>query len=308
MPVYNGERHLAEAIESVLAQSHRDFEFVIVDDGSTDGSSGIIDRYAARDARIRVIRQANAGGAAARNTGIEAAKREFVAMLDQDDAMLPHRLATQLAAALADPDVLLWSGHAVKISDTGRELGVYGVGPTDRNEYESYRGRAEAMLLHGPAFFAKKDVYTRVGGYLPELALVDDTDLANRVAELGPVQAIPEPINRHRYHAGSATFGGFFRQADLAGYVWARTAAAAQGRTLTLADYQRDQAARGALAKRRDSLFIRSRFYFRCAGIALAGGRRPEALLNFVKSAICYPPYFTRRVVEQVRGRSHPDQ
>ena len=104
MPVYNGERYLAEAIASVLGQTYADFEFIIVDDGSTDGSAVIIGEFVERDSRIRFIRlERNLGQANARNAGIEATSGKYVAMMDCDDVCLPDRLRKQMNFLEAHP-------------------------------------------------------------------------------------------------------------------------------------------------------------------------------------------------------------
>jgi len=92
IPVYNAERYLREALDSVLAQTYADWECVCVDDGSTDGSGAILDEYAVRDARFRVIHQSNAGVATARNVGLAAAGGEWIGWLDADDVYAPCRL------------------------------------------------------------------------------------------------------------------------------------------------------------------------------------------------------------------------
>ncbi|HET8898233.1 MAG TPA: glycosyltransferase family A protein [Rhodanobacteraceae bacterium] len=97
MPVYDAARWLPQALDSVLAQSHANFEVVAVDDGSRDASADILARYAAADARVRVLRQANAGVAAARNAAIRAARGDYVAFLDADDRWHPDKLTRQLA-------------------------------------------------------------------------------------------------------------------------------------------------------------------------------------------------------------------
>src|SRR5258706_7823750 len=91
-PVYNAARFLAEAIESAQRQTFDDFEMLIVDDGSKDDTAGITEEFAAHDPRIRLIRQRNAGTAAARNTAIRAARGELFALLDSDDVWLPEFL------------------------------------------------------------------------------------------------------------------------------------------------------------------------------------------------------------------------
>lgn len=95
-PCYNGEKYVAHTIRSVLAQTYENWELIIVDDGSTDGSASIIRSFAQTDSRIRFIRQENAGSAAARNAGIRAARGRFLALLDADDVWEPEFLAEQL--------------------------------------------------------------------------------------------------------------------------------------------------------------------------------------------------------------------
>jgi CDP-glycerol glycerophosphotransferase len=98
MPVYNVEGYLAEAVDSVLSQSHRNFELILVDDGSTDTSGEMCDQFASNDSRIQVIHKANAGLGAARNTGIAAATGEFIAFIDSDDYLLPGAYEAMLRA------------------------------------------------------------------------------------------------------------------------------------------------------------------------------------------------------------------
>ncbi len=106
MPVYNGERFLAEAIESILQQTFTDFEFLIVDDGSMDGSLAIIQDYAERDPRIRILElPENKGVSIARNTGITQASGKLITGMDSDDISLPQRLEKQVAYLEAHPDI-----------------------------------------------------------------------------------------------------------------------------------------------------------------------------------------------------------
>ncbi len=95
-PCYNGEKYLAETIESVLSQTYREWEMLIVDDGSMDSSAKIAEEYTGKDSRIKVIRQENAGSAAARNQGIKRCKGQYIALLDADDIWLPTFLEKQI--------------------------------------------------------------------------------------------------------------------------------------------------------------------------------------------------------------------
>ena len=109
MPVYNGEKYVAEAIESILAQTFTDFEFIIVDDGSQDRSPEIIREYVRRDDRVRCLRQErNTGVSSARNRGIDDAGGEFVALMDADDVSLPTRLEKRSAFCSSIRQLALW--------------------------------------------------------------------------------------------------------------------------------------------------------------------------------------------------------
>ena len=122
MPVYNVERFVAHAIDSVLAQSFADFELIIVDDGGTDGSMAIVRQYS--DPRIRIISQANRGLAGARNTGIAASEAPFVALLDSDDAMAPEKLERHVIHLRANPDVGVSYAGAELMDEAGVLLGI----------------------------------------------------------------------------------------------------------------------------------------------------------------------------------------
>ena len=99
VPVWNGEKTIAAAVESVLSQTLKELELILVDDGSTDGTAAICDACAAKDPRVRVIHQANGGVGTARNTGLDAARGTWIAWLDSDDTLMPEMLETLLAAA-----------------------------------------------------------------------------------------------------------------------------------------------------------------------------------------------------------------
>ena len=121
VPVYNAEKYLQECVESVLCQTLSDIELILVDDGSTDSSPTLCDQYAAKDARVRVIHQENAGAAAARNHGLGIAQGEYVAFVDSDDWIDADMYERMFAAAELDKSELVIC-DCLKESDRGSQL------------------------------------------------------------------------------------------------------------------------------------------------------------------------------------------
>ncbi|WP_457936112.1 glycosyltransferase family 2 protein [Mesorhizobium sp. 10J20-29] len=114
LPVWNGEKYLVHALDSIFAQSHKAVDVIVVDDGSTDATCSICEQHAGT---IRVVSQANAGPSVARNTGIEHAKGDFVAFLDYDDLWTPEKLAKQLAVFASHPEIGACVGYVQEFED-----------------------------------------------------------------------------------------------------------------------------------------------------------------------------------------------
>ena len=204
MPVYQGDQHLAAAIESVLAQTFELFELLVVDDGSTDGSSAIARTFAERDPRIRYRRQENAGQGAARNAGIGMARGDAVAFLDQDDLWLPDKLARQLPL-LDDTTVVYSDTYILRDGGSGREerlsdhLDDWPVPATLRSLIV---GNTIPVLtaLVSRRLLVEHDAFTSD----PALKGVDDYDLWLRLAAAGVTFSyIPEPLAVYRVHKAS---------------------------------------------------------------------------------------------------------
>ncbi|MFC2023356.1 glycosyltransferase family 2 protein [Chloroflexota bacterium] len=130
MPCYNAELYLREAIQSVLDQTFEDYEIVAVDDGSTDGTRTVVEAF--DDSRLRYIYRENGGPGAARNTGISAARGEYIAPLDADDLALPHRLSSQLAALDAEPTLSVVGSGYEWIDGAGQHI------PWERHSWQRF--------------------------------------------------------------------------------------------------------------------------------------------------------------------------
>lgn len=119
MPCFNATDFVAESIESVLNQTFTDFELILIDDGSTDATLGILKQYAAKDNRIVVIEKENTGPADSRNWGIRVSKGDWIAILDSDDIAMPTRLELQLAYVVNDPNLVALGSDSISINSSG---------------------------------------------------------------------------------------------------------------------------------------------------------------------------------------------
>jgi glycosyltransferase involved in cell wall biosynthesis len=194
MGIYNGARDLARSVESVLAQEGVDFEFIIVDDGSDDGSREMLADYAARDGRVRMIAQENTGLTRALIRGCREARGKYIARQDADDVSSPGRLAA-LSCFLERHDEAVLVFSWVRILAPGGEV-VGQVDPSISTKELTRRLREEMVGIpaHGSVMF-RKDAYDRVGGYRQEFYYAQDCDLWLRMAWEGDTGC----VHRHLY-------------------------------------------------------------------------------------------------------------
>lgn len=192
MPVYNTRPYVAEAIGSILKQTCRGFELIILDDGSTDGTLAILRRYEKRDSRIRLITRENRGLVATRNELLRAAKGRLVAWADSDDISYPDRLEKQ-RACFADPEVV-WVTAAIRMVDSaGNPIRVVPLSDDPGSTCVAMMDRETAM---------------RLGGFREELRICEDRDMELRMREVGRVLSLPEVLLDYRQHPGSVCSSG----------------------------------------------------------------------------------------------------
>ncbi len=203
MPTYNAARFVGAAVESILGQTFTDFEFVIVDDCSNDGSSELLREYASRDGRIRLLRnERNLDFVRSRNIGIGEARGPLIANMDSDDIALPERLAAQHAFMLAHPDVGVCGAGIFLIDEDGRDLGV-------RRYRCDDQGLRDRFFLFNPfahpITMIRRHVLDEVGLYNPAHVLADDLDLWFRIGTRYKLANLDRPLLKYRVHPGSAT-------------------------------------------------------------------------------------------------------
>jgi hypothetical protein len=197
MPVYDAEPFLPAALDSILAQTFTDFELIAIDDGSRDGSAGILQAFAARDPRIRVVTQENRGIVATLNRAIELARAPLVARMDADDLSRPDRFAKQIAYLRQHPEVAAVSGAMDVIDDGGAYLRTL-VFPT-------LPGAIESELIHRNCFchapmMARTAALRSVGGYRARVQYAEDYDLWLRLTEVARLANLPDVLYSVRMH------------------------------------------------------------------------------------------------------------
>lgn len=195
IPAYNAEAFIADTIQSVLAQTYQDFEIIVVDDGSTDGTLAALDAF---NGRVRVHSQRNSGVATARNAGAGLATGTFIAFLDADDLWLPHKLEQQLYHSTAP------------MTFTDRfNIGARGELPELQSDVTAMHGGdvfvpllREGNFITNTSVMMRRALFEKMGGFYTGLNGTEDWDLWIRVAESHEIGFIPEPLVRYRFHTG----------------------------------------------------------------------------------------------------------
>ena len=204
MAAYNTERWIAAAIDSVLAQTFADFELLIVDDGSTDGTPGIISEHSRRDPRIRILRPSRVGVVEARNMAIREARGEYIAIMDSDDLSMPDRFEKEVTLLDTNLDILAVTAGMAMIHGqltvpndlTGLKTLIPSDGPVGNLSGFDIR---YLPTPHPPAMF-RREALLKVGLYRPHFTHAEDADLFLRMEELGSVHRMPDILCLYRKH------------------------------------------------------------------------------------------------------------
>jgi glycosyltransferase involved in cell wall biosynthesis len=202
LPVRDCERYIAQAVKSIVEQTFRNFELIVVDDGSRDRTLPILAEWAAQDQRIQVLARPRLGLVAALEAGRAGAKGFFIARMDADDIADPERLSRQVEYLDRHPEVIAVGGQIELIDVEGRSLGsrIFPVTPADCRAYLK-RG---APFCH-PAVLIRSDALAFVGGYRTAFEPAEDMDLWLRLAKMGELANLDVNVLRYRVHAASMT-------------------------------------------------------------------------------------------------------
>lgn len=200
---YNASEFLSEAVESILSQTYRDFEFILIDDGSTDETLDIIKGYAAKDRRIVVIQKQNTGLTDSLNVGLKVAKGDWIARMDADDIALPTRLQSQMNFIACHPRLVLLGGGCITIDDRGKDIRKYEY-PHTHDKLVRHLEKGRSPFPHSTALYNRRFVFTR-GGYRNRLNGAEDNDLWLRMCQYGEIACLRTPLVKLRKHGGSIT-------------------------------------------------------------------------------------------------------
>jgi glycosyltransferase involved in cell wall biosynthesis len=203
LPVHNGEDQLEVSIESILGQTLDDLELIVVDDGSTDRTPALLQRFAERDPRVLVCRQDHGGIVAALNRGAGLARASYLARMDADDIAAPDRLAKQAAFLDSNADVALVGGDIEYVLGEGRRIRFSPL-PTAPGVIADRLFAGKDCFVH-PTVMIRTDALAQVGGYRPAFEGAEDADLWLRLAERFPLANLPDVVLAKRVHPGQVS-------------------------------------------------------------------------------------------------------
>jgi GT2 family glycosyltransferase len=210
MPVYNGARYLAAALDSVLSQTFSSFELLVMDDGSTDETPAILARYAARDSRIRVFCRPHQGQIATRNELLRLADGDIVACADADDICLPDRFVQQMRSMSGDGRLWVLGTGMISIDGSGRRRRPWRVPTGSDAVREGLEGRC---CIGHPSCMMRRQSILAIGGYRPAYEAAEDYDLFLRASEHGKVDNLEAVGVLYRKHGESVSQRQALRQA-----------------------------------------------------------------------------------------------
>lgn len=200
LPAYNAAAYVDEAVRSILGQTFRDFEFIIIDDGSTDATASILERYAQLDGRIRLHRQENQGMIAALNRGCRSARGQYIARMDADDISLPRRLERQLEYIERRPQIGILGTWIYNMDQNGSVKSVWR--PPTNPKVLAWTHFFGVCVSHHTVLM-RREVLEKLDFYRPDAVHCEDVDLWLRASSITEFGNVPEVLSKYRVWNGS---------------------------------------------------------------------------------------------------------
>jgi len=291
MPTYNASTFITKSIESILNQTFKHFEFIIIDDGSTDNTLKIINKYAKRDTRIKVIKSKHIGISKALNKGIAESKYPWIARMDADDIALPKRLEKQINATKINPKVVAWGAYAYHINSKENILSIARTGPISEKKFYEQRNSGQTILVIHPTAFLKKEILLKAGGYDSRFDGAEDIELFDRMAEYGPILAIQKPLLLYRISLQSFFMKKFFLSNLICKYVNARHGARLKGKKLSYKGFLKEYKQQPLFSRCNRYFRILGQFYFRKGSVFFAEKHYLQSCFYLSLSIFLNPKY-----------------
>lgn len=200
--IYNGEKYLRQAVDSVLSQSLTNFELLLIDDGSSDRSLDMLRQYAQKDSRCRVFTGKNQGVIHSRNMGNQQALAEYIAVMDADDICMPERLETQFQFLKAHPDYVAVGSRVLLIDPEGRPIMPLLLAST-HEEIDAIHMAGRGGAIINPSTMMRKSAFMQVGMYRENSLHAEDMDMFLRLAEVGKLANLTNTLLHYRQHPSS---------------------------------------------------------------------------------------------------------
>lgn len=205
MPVYNAERYVSEALGSILNQTYHNFEFLIIDDGSTDRSLAILQDYAGADNRIHLTSRPNTGYVVALNEMLRLARGQFIARMDSDDRAEAHRFRRQLEFLETHPAHVAVGSRVLLIDPDGCPIREFREAMTHEEVDHAHMHNCSGAVICHPTAMMRRQAVIEVGGYRPEAEPAEDVDLFLRLAEIGKLEVLSDVLLQYRLHFDSVS-------------------------------------------------------------------------------------------------------
>jgi glycosyltransferase involved in cell wall biosynthesis len=300
MPVYNGMPYLKDAIQSILAQTYKQFHFLIIDDGSTDKSLEYL--KALTDARVEHRSQKNMGVCATLNEAIATCDAELIARLDQDDIALPFRLQEQVDFLVSHRDYACVLSNISRISGSkNKDFGSYEI--NSQEGVSDYSSRQYGCIVHSTICF-RRESFLSLGGYRSYLYPVDDYDLLLRYEENYKVAVINRALVKYRIHGRAGTFKTFYDMDIKTRYAEEMAARRRFGAPeISLMEYNQILNQASLWEKLRRSNNRMGRLMFRKAGLMIGERHHMRGLYYLMGACLLAPRFALGRLKALHQGR-----
>jgi glycosyltransferase involved in cell wall biosynthesis len=300
LPVYNQENFLEETIESILSQHFQQFELLIADDGSTDNSAEIINKYAAKDSRIRAFFEKNTGKSETTNGLVAKAKGQWCAFLDADDVMLPNRLKTQLDFHIANLSVMASSCNCYYINREGNRFGTQRYpGLSTMDEFNNSILTEEFLTCSFTGLMVSREAFISSGGLHKKFEPCEDFEFFNRFIDQGYILLIiNEVLMKYRIHQSAITIKHPLLVRDRITYVKDCITKRRKGETeISFEAFLTAQQKLSLWTKLNRRRFQYSTIFFRNAGHAILSKKYLSFLWQVAASMILSPQYVVKKIL-----------